>query len=593
MTEKEVLQEIFETKLPQLFDDKTRLLVIDAFSQFSQNPTSMSAGYGIEKNYLLIEGNLKKRNRIGKIEINNIFSFLKESFNKMKEANYEVYFWREAILDYIEEKFTESYFQWFISLFEELSEEQKQQFIFLLNILHHTASIADLHKWFTSFFSKDEKLSQSDTEDCLIRWGLGNILYYRSGRGYEVNQFVPFQLIDRLRKRFKNKITVEDKKIEEFFDGLLLDNIRMLEKCSNESIPVFENRMGRITQESHLIVESSKSFFGISPFAIDKIRELIRAKRIELTKEWKEKFSDILTTFIKETYPFTELKNIFDIEGAYCWEIRYVDSPEKSPIKITFLLTPYLFYLDQYSTILDEMKRATSSPLNLIFLIKETLPTVADALRYISSQRNLIFLFEEKTQSFYVIDRSEKLAENISIAIDNFMSTFLPFIEKDIRISKTVPEHLKDYMESLKYFSQFPRLVSIRNKMLTIQPKLRESIREKLYEKFGDNWKEKVEEKFSRLVKKCENVIQKRPDKEKAKDFLDGATLGELTNIANSYHDIFGLEENLVKGFLNILNQHRKVSEHPFTEPEEDLDEKTYKILNTTFNYVESVICSE
>ena len=590
--EEEVLQEIFETKIPQNFSQTEKLPIIDAFAQFSQNPTSMSAGYGIEQNYPLIGENLKKRYNLGKMATDNILGFLKESFGQMRQVNYEVYFWRDTIADYIKSKYTENFLQWFDSLYDHLDEEGKKRFLFLLYALLYTKSVIDLHRWFSSFFDKEEILPQLNTEDSLVRWGLGNFLHYRTTSGYVERQFVVSHLLDNLRKRFKEKIPIEEKQIEDFFKGLLLDNIKLLEKCSKQTPPVFYNTLGRITQTAPLIVESSKSYFGISPFALDNIKELIKAEKENLTEKWKEKFYKVLNSFVKQNYPYAELKSILDVEGAYCWEIRYVETPEKAPISTTVVLSPYLFPVTPYSTILDEVRRTSSSPLNMIFLIKETLPTIADVLRYVS-KRNLVFLFDEGSQSFYLMERSAKLSEDVSLSVDAFLSNFLPFLEKEIQIGKTLPAYLKDSMENLKYFNKYPRLVSIHNNMLRVEPKLRESVREKLRKKYGDRWKEKVAGRFSNLIKKWGNRIQKRPDREKAKDFLDGTTLGELVNVAEAFHDVFDLDKNLVTGFLSILNRYRKILEHPFVEPAEDLHEKTFKNIKTTLEYVENVICSE
>jgi len=417
-------------------------------------------------------------------------------------------------------------------------------------------------------------------------------LHYRSTGGYVEGRFIVSYLLDDLRETFKGKISIQEKQSENFFKELLLDNIKLLEKCAKQTPPVFENRLGRVTQTAPLIVESSKSYFAMSPFAVDKIRELIKVEKENLTKEWKEKFSRVLNSFAKESHPYADLKSILELEGAFCWEIRYVEAPEKSPISATVLLSPYLFPVTQYSTIMDEVRRiASPSPLNMIFLVKETLPTISDVFRYVS-HKNLIFLFDEDTQKFYVMERSEKLSDDVSFSVDAFLSRFLPFLEKEIQIGKMLPTYLKDYMENLKYLNKYPRLVSIRNRILKAEPRLRESLRDKLGKKYGDRWKEKVTEKFSGEMNRWENRIQQRVDKEKAKDFLDGATLGELVNIADTFHDVFILDKNLVQGFLNMLNQHRKVLEHPLVEPTEDLDEKTFKSIIPALDYVETVICS-
>ena len=585
MEKENLLQQIFETNMPSKFKDDEKIIVIDSFIQFSQNPTSMSAGYGIEENYPLIGENLKKRYKIEKIFIENVLAFLKESFEEMRKVSNNVYFWRDAIASYIKEKHMNVFLQWYDTLYEEkLSEDEKKAFLFFLYALRYTTSSRELARWFACFFDKEERLSERDIEDFLVEFGLGNVLYYRSSKGYVENLFIPFRFLDLLRERYEEKLPINEKQIIDFFENLSVSDIKLLEKCLKEVIPVYENKIGRIMLTAPFIAESSKSYFGVSPFVVEKIRELIRAKKQDFTKEWVQRLLDVLHSFAEENYPFADLKNAFEIEGAYCWEIRYSEAPEKAPINVSILLSPYIF-----PNILDKI-RASSSLLNLIFLLKETLPAVIDALNYVAPQKYLIFIFEERSRNFYVVERGA-LSGDMSFVIDSFLSKFLPFLEKEVQIEKALPEYLKDRLENLKYFSKFPRLVSIRNRILEIEPKLRESIRIKLRENLGEQWKDKIIKKNLSLVEKCENVIRKRLDREKARDFLDGATLGELTNIAEIFPDIFDLNKDLVKGLLNLLNQYRKILEHPFQEPKEDVDEKTFERLKATLDYIERIIC--
>jgi len=568
-------------------------MVLDAFSQFSQNPTSMSAGYGIESNYPLIGENLKKRYKIGKILVEEILTFLKESFEEMKKIEYSVDFWREAIADYIKEKYMKTFLDWYDDLFAKLNKEEKQQFLFLLWALHYTTSSRSLLQWFCCFFDKEEKLSESDVENLCVQRGLGNMLYYRSSGGYEEYQLVPFHSLDILRERFKGSVPINEGEIENFFNNLLIGNVKLLERCLKEAIPIVENRMGRITQTLPLIVESSKSYFAISPFALDKFRELIKTKKFELTNEWKERLNRILNSFVKDVYPCAELKILFETEGAYCWEIVYADNPEKEPIKVGFLLSPYLFITSGYSTILNKMEGMLSSHLNLIFLIKETLPAITESFRYVN-QRNLIFLLDETGEKFYLVERSQKLPEEKALTVDDFLSRLFPVLEKELKISKTWPYHLNEYLENLKYYNQFPRLFYIQNRIRDLQPKLRAIIREKLEGRFGAEWKKKIKEKLpSGKVEKFESIIQKRPDKEEAKDFLDGATLGELVEILRSFSDALGIEKSEIV-HLDVISNYRKLLEHPLKELKDrknDIDKKTYKMLKIALDYIEEVIC--
>jgi len=82
------------------------------------------------------------------------------------------------------------------------------------------------------------------------------------------------------------------------------------------------------------------------------------------------------------------------------------------------------------------------------------------------------------------VERSGKLHENEELLVNEFLSRFLPLIERKVGISKTWPPHVKDYLESLKYLNKFPRLVNLRITIPSIELELRRSLREKLERTF-------------------------------------------------------------------------------------------------------------
>jgi hypothetical protein len=188
------------------------------------------------------------------------------------------------------------------------------------------------------------------------------------------------------------------------------------------------------------------------------------------------------------------------------------------------------------------------------------------------------------------MERSAKLPDHKMFLIDSFLSRFLPSLEKELRIIRTWPKDLGEYMENLRYFNQFQKLTILRNRILRIEPKLRNTIRAKLQSKFGEQWQEKVREKLQEKVKKLEQVIKERPDKEEIKDFLDGATLGELTEIMRTFPDALDIDKNSTN-FLNMITQNRKALEHPLKNLESDIDEKSYKTVKIALDYIEEVIC--
>jgi len=256
MKEVDILKEVLDTNRPSKFaEDLDKLAVVDAFTQFSQNPTSATAGFGVEQNYPFISQNLSKRYAFGRTRAETIVTFVKDSFERMKQTNYDVYFWREAIRDYIREKFMEEFHRWYDSLYKNLEEIEKRKFLFLLYALSVTSSTNELHKWFTCFFDKEETSPETELKDMAIKLGLGNILYYRSSGGYEESQFILYSFLDQLSKRFEKETFVEDRCIEEFFESLTLDNMKLLEKCLKETVPVVECRLGRVTQTATYYID--------------------------------------------------------------------------------------------------------------------------------------------------------------------------------------------------------------------------------------------------------------------------------------------------------------------------------------------------
>jgi len=118
---------------------------------------------------------------------------------------------------------------------------------------------------------------------------------------------------------------------------------------------------------------------------------------------------------------------------------------------------------------------------------------------------------------------------------------------------------------------------------------MRQNIREELKKFFGDQWKEKVKERLGNKVRKLEKVIENRPDKDEVKDFLDGATIGD---IARTFPEAIKVDKSAMD-HLEIIIQYRKVFEHPLKDLEADLEEKTYNKLQIALDFIEKVICLE
>lgn len=568
-------------------NDFEKLVLLDAFVQFCQNPTSMSAGYAIEENYPFICMNLKKRYNINTLSIERLLDFLKQHVTKMYEINYDFYSWRQQISDYILRKKSSTFSNWYKKLYKQLDENDKAKFLFLLKALHHEKNVENLRRWYVPFFDKEEKLSTAELTDIMIHFGLGNSLFYLPSRGGSGRvEFVPSLFIANLNKEFEKESPVTEEDMTKFLEQLTLSNLRLLERCAKQTYPVLHVSEGLITQTSKLIVESSRSFFAISPFVWDKVREFIIWKKVQLTSKWIEKLKDAINSFSMKRYPLIESKAVFEIEGSFFVELKYAASPDQKSVRIGILISPYLFPTPPYSTIINEMRRYGPYSLEIIIFLKETLPTILEVFKEEYFRKTLILLLDEREESFYIFERGTLPTDEEAQLIDNFLSSFLPYFERYFPISKTWSSELKTYLENLRYLGKFPRVVALRNKTPEIERKFREVLRKILEESLGKEWREILRERKTNKIKQFEKVIDGRPDKSKAKDFLDGATLGDLIEISNEFTQLMK-EDKLGKEMFNVLLQHRKILEHPIEKMENDIDEETFERIRISIEYLE------
>lgn len=98
------------------------LPMVDALYQWGANPTSKSAGFGVEQNYPYISDNLKKRYPDASHE--QIIEDLKEFSDRMLELDSDVYNWRNEIKKKVKEKFGKNFIDEIINRIKEENAEK-------------------------------------------------------------------------------------------------------------------------------------------------------------------------------------------------------------------------------------------------------------------------------------------------------------------------------------------------------------------------------------------------------------------------------------------------------------------------------------
>jgi hypothetical protein len=584
-------------RLSRFARDMERVAVLDGFLQFCENPTSATAGFGIEENYAFIKSNLQKRYGLSNEAVEEIIIFLKESIKELVSVNSDIYFWRKEIIKVIKAKFIEEILGWYNSLYEGLTDNGKLKFVFLLRAFTITEEkkggtyaihlhLREIFTWYRCFFDKNERLQDFEFIDLAIKFGLGSILYYRSSRGNESAEFRPFTFLKILSEKFKDKTSVDERYIKDFFDHLSLSNVKIIEAVLQQDFPVVDARLyGQITQTKSLIVEASNSFWAISPFSSSFLHEFIASKKLELIRHWKEKIEFLLNSFVEATAPFAELRHFRRIEAAEFWQILFTGDPEKPSVTIIVFLAPYLFPLSSVKTIANELF-ITPCHLRLVFLLEETMPTIQEEFKHFIG-KNLIFLFDKKEEAFYIYEKSTTLPNEQEFQIQNFLSKFIPLLCTQHQI-KTLSRELREYIEILEYFHQFPNLIMLKIKIPQLERKLRVFVRAELKKMFGEQWQEQIKssiESWKGIIRKLEETAKRREDKPENWDFLDGATLGDLAQIMNTHLKL----DSVAKNLLEFILKQRNIIEHPIKEFKNDIDQQTYNRLNIALEYLSNV----
>jgi hypothetical protein len=552
-----LIEKIIEKEIPEKFKDP--ISILDALLQFSQNPTSASAGYGIEENYPYIENNLRKRYELSTEELAKITRFMKRILKRMQRANYEVYYWRDQIKKVVSEKKKSLFIEWYVSKFEKLEEENKKKFIFLLLSLEKQRYLEKFH----CFFDKEEKVNQYALNDILVEWGLGNVLFYRSSGGYERSELVLSPFLPDLRERLKENFYVNKTDIETFFSKLSVDDIKLIEKCIICD-GILENKEGKCLQEKRFLIESSRSFWAIWPPAINEFKELITSKKIDETKELVKAINSILCSFAKDNFPLVSVRTTFELEGAYAWHLDFVSQPTKSPISVDILVTPWLFPVTTYKDIFDEFWSRTSLPhLVFLFFAHENLPTLSAKFSKLYGLTKWYSFVQTPDNDLYPVEFGA-IKEEAKDTINDFLTAFLPYLSRELKISTQWKSITAEKMQLYSLLKQNPNILEILIEGLDAQSIITSFLRDGLRRKFGESaekWKEIIIQKGifgDDKVKKWENQAKNRLY---TKDFLDGATFGEIIGIISGIPELLEdmpTSKELFLSSLDILNKWRK-----------------------------------
>ncbi len=182
---------------------KKDIIMLDSLLQWALNPTSMSAGYGIEDNYSYIKENLKITHQITDSKANDVIEMLKtdcEAFLALKEDKYSIGNFQKLIIQELSSPFYSKIFVKFI--LKKKKKANKNTLTFLQTYQFcPVKNFPCVNAQYNAIFG--EKISDEE----LVKLGILKPLYWissgTSGNRELIPKFIP--MLDNIIGNFKLK----------------------------------------------------------------------------------------------------------------------------------------------------------------------------------------------------------------------------------------------------------------------------------------------------------------------------------------------------------------------------------------------------
>ena len=234
------------------------IVMLDGILQWALNPTSMTSGYGIEKNHDYITNNLKLTHKLSIADAELITNKLEEELSEIIKKGEDIYDIRKTIKNEIKQ----NHFKIFFKFVKKRLKNSNEDVINLLNIYkNHPVDYKNLQAQINAIYGTIVEENQ------IIQTGILKILYWISSGNIENSSsdpvLIPFldKIIETLKLKWKpDKVDVK-KYIKDLKDNKQNDVINFLIKLMerNEIYSRYFNK-GNSSFFSNL---QKKGFIGI------------------------------------------------------------------------------------------------------------------------------------------------------------------------------------------------------------------------------------------------------------------------------------------------------------------------------------------
>lgn len=357
--------------------------MLDAWIQWASNPTSKSAGFGLEENYSFIRSNLLQRYSISREDAEQYVNALKDESDKLRNSGYAVGDLQKEIMEQAESNRT-----WCSILKEKLEKsslDAKRAAYLLITLKSRGFEIDHLLYWswfeflnqFLAYYmAAYGKIYSKSTEDELLKIGVWNKLWYKpvksSGRVQTV--IAPLLTLEELSLNEADLVQKKDVKqlIEQLFSDRRFEELALVDEVSKAPFGFrkFNNEVHSVERIAS-ICGAYGNGVAISPFLLDQVRDTLHSQKQERIRNFGQKIENRIVQLCNELWPECELTS--NAEG------------EQSLWRLDSSVHPRLhIYLTLWLTEADLTRLFPDRPINAIFIVLNQ--SIPSAKRILSSK---------------------------------------------------------------------------------------------------------------------------------------------------------------------------------------------------------------
>ncbi len=320
-------------------------------------------------------------------------------------------------------------------------------------------------------------------------------------------------------------------------------------------------------QQYSQIYVFEKDVILIHPIVKNEIEKILQRVKSNIISDLRTVISELM-----EKYRNSVLYSCSERLENDCLVIN-IESPDPFVGIVTFIIAPWISEIDM--EMIDEIY-SKSTTINLFVFY----PTYPQIKRILTNLEKINLAIVRDNEIHLWMRRRDEISH----------SFFSELSEQFRIIRETDTDEIEnDDLERLK--KEFPNLWEVRNIIPEAEKLLKDSLREFLKKKFGNDWEIKVRD---RLKPELANKWFDKKERKKLKDFIEAMTLGELKNvIEDSFRDFMKecfLDRNLVLRSITILTE-KKIYHHG--RPERDIPQEELKRVRIAYANLKELISTK